>query len=60
MLIGDGHTQHLAREELLHADDQVTLERKVVVMPKIDAAKLQEGSGYRSASSRFPHRRRRR
>ena len=22
--IGDGHTQHLAREELLHADDQVT------------------------------------
>lgn len=33
-------------------------ERKVVVLPKIDASRLQEG-GYRPAASRFPRRRRR-
>lgn len=54
------HTSLKDREDVKTESVGEAPERKVVVMPKIDAAKLQEGSGYRSASSRFPHRRRRR
>lgn len=54
------HTSLKDREDVKTESVGEAPERKVVVMPKIDAVKLQEGSGYRPASSRFPHRRRRR
>ena len=54
------HTSLKDREDVKTESVGEAPERKVVVMPKIDAAKLQEGGGYRPASSRFPHRRRRR
>ena len=54
------HTSLKDREDVKTESVGEAPERKVVVMPKIDAAKLQEGSGYRPASPRFPHRRRRR
>lgn len=54
------HTSLKDREDVKTESVGEAPERKVVVMPKIDAAKLQEDSGYRPASSRFPHRRRRR
>ena len=54
------HTSLKDREDVKTESVGEAPERKVVVMPKIDAAKLQEGSGYRPASSHFPHRRRRR
>lgn len=54
------HTSLKDREDVKTESVGEAPERKVVVMPKIDAAQLQEGGGYRSVSSRFPHRRRRR
>ncbi len=54
------HTSLKDREDVKTESVGEAPERKVVVMPKIDAAQLQEGGDYRSASSRFPHRRRRR
>ncbi len=54
------HTTLKDRDDVKTESVGESPERKVVVLPKIDAAKLQEGGGYRPATSRFSHHRRRR